>query len=61
MVKIERGIRKFLEAELLRCGTDEKILVLDYTPWRSLDGVLLCFGKLCDGSVEMDTLLRKHF
>ena len=53
MVKIERGIRKFLEAELLRYGTD-------YMPWSSLHGVLLWFGKPRDGSVEMDTFLRKH-
>lgn len=38
MVKIERGIRKFLEAELLRHGTDEKIF-LDYMPWSSLHEV----------------------
>lgn len=60
MVKIERSLRKFLEAELLRCGTDEKVF-LDCSPWSSLDGVLLCFGKPCDGSVEMDTFSKLHF
>lgn len=44
MVKIEQSLRKFLEAELLRCGTDENVF-LDSSSWSSLDGVLLCFGK----------------
>ena len=66
MVKIERNLGKFLEAELLQCCTDEKMF-LDYSPWSSLDRVFvleshvigLLIGEECWTKV-WKTLVASH-
>ena len=52
MVKIERG--SYCDTVRMKIFFWIICLGVVYT------GCLLCFGKPRDGSVEMDTLLRKH-